>query len=318
MTVEQPTQNSIASPVADLSYRSYDGPKKSIQTQWWPIAIVVMREAIKKKGFWVWTAMSAWIYVVFLIVLYVLSSNPLSDKIIGAIHWPDQFISGYTASQLFLVILTILFGTGQISNDFKANALLVYLSKPLNRIDYLFGKWLGIFLVLFAVSLVPMLVYYTYGILSYSSFGFFSQDRILILKLVLLAAIPAAFHASFSLGVSSAFKQARIASSVYAAVYFVFLFVASYSGASLIMYQVQNTDPPASLVNLSYASVDGVLDSLGKNLLQSDGANIDPTNSKAPKLPRPGPLPFLGAYMVICAGSLYFAYTKIKAVEVVK
>ena len=42
-----------SSPIADLSYRNYDGPLEPPISRWWPIARVGILKAFKNKWFWV-------------------------------------------------------------------------------------------------------------------------------------------------------------------------------------------------------------------------------------------------------------------------
>ena len=53
--------------------------------------------------------------------------------------------------QLFLLFIALLAGAGSIANDNRANALLVYLSKPCRKVDYLFGKWAGLAMLIAGV-----------------------------------------------------------------------------------------------------------------------------------------------------------------------
>jgi len=59
---------------------------------------------------------------------------------------------------LWFVVLGIYPGTGLISNDLKWNAIQLYLSKPLTRVDYVVGKLAVIGILLLGVSLVPGLL----------------------------------------------------------------------------------------------------------------------------------------------------------------
>ena len=65
---------------------------------------------------------------------------------------------------IFTVFLSIFGGAGLIANDLRTGAILVYLSRPLTRRDYVLGK-LGVLMGLnLAVTLVPGLVLYLIGL----------------------------------------------------------------------------------------------------------------------------------------------------------
>ncbi len=220
-----------ASPIADLTYRNYDGPLAAPVYRWWPIAKMTMRMAIKKKSFWWLGILSGWWYFVLSIILYVMdlvasgNTNPNAPQagFFKTLVWKDLFLDGFSHSQLFLLLIALLIGVGAIANDNKTNALLVYLSKPCTKLDYLIGKWVGIFLCLLAVVAAPTLLFFAYCALSYRQYGILSDDPWLILKLLLMFPIAPALHASLALGVSSLFDQGRIAGAVYAGLYFIAL-----------------------------------------------------------------------------------------------
>jgi ABC-2 type transport system permease protein len=65
----------------------------------------------------------------------------------------------------FSMVLVLLVGPNLISQDLRYNALPLYFSRPLRRIDYFAGK-LGIIVALLsAVIIVPSLVAYVFGLL---------------------------------------------------------------------------------------------------------------------------------------------------------
>ena len=56
---------------------------------------------------------------------------------------------------IFVFFVTIYVGAGLIANDRRANALQVYLSKPLTRAEYVAGKLAILFLFLVGVTWLP-------------------------------------------------------------------------------------------------------------------------------------------------------------------
>ena len=315
------------SPIADLSYRNYDGPLDPPVNRWWAIAKMSMRLSTKKKGFWVWSVMSGYWYLILLTIFYFAdqTSSAFSKAGTGSspffsnIVWKDQFLNAFSVSQLFMLILALLLGAGTIANDNRANALLVYLSKPCSKLDYVIGKWLGIFVPLTLVSAVPTLIFYVYCLLSYRSYGFISQDPWLIVKLLGMVLIPGFFHASMTLGVSSLFQQGRLAGATYAAFYFFGLF---FTGAMQSVAQNMaraNNEAPAIVKSLYYCSFDGLQIALAKILLHSDGGGLVPGQPFNIKLaiPMPSALIFVPAFFALCGLSMLVAWSRIRAVEVV-
>lgn len=65
----------------------------------------------------------------------------------------------------FAMIVVLLVGPTLISQDLRFNALPLYFSRPLRRIDYFLGKLGVIFVFLFRVIIVPCVIAYVMGLL---------------------------------------------------------------------------------------------------------------------------------------------------------
>ena len=331
-----------SSPISDLSYRHYDGPLESPVARWWCIARMTMQMATKKRGFWGWSIFSAWWYIILLAIFWFVdnlmgaagSGGPGSNIFLKQITWKDQFVHAFSFSQLLLMVVTLLVGVGSIANDNRSNALLVYLSKPCTRFDYVFGKWLGIFILVTSVSLVPMMIFYLYGFMSFQDYGFWTQSPWLFLRLIFVSAASGAIHASLSIGVSSMFNQGRLASATYAGLYFLsVIFTKIIYGAALFSGTgVKNTTP--LLRNLYYCSVDGLQIGMAKLITGTNGSEILPNMSVGMGRGRRGNggMPFdpsdiimqapsigiiVPLFLFVVASGFLVAWSRVKAVEVV-
>jgi len=319
-----------SSPIADLSYRNYDGPLEPPINRWWAIAKMSIRLSLKKKGFWVWAVLSGYWYMILLAVFYFVDAqasvvsgkqNPFFANLV----WKDQFLNGFAIGQLLLFVLALLIGAGAIANDNRANALLVYLSKPCSKLDYVVGKWLGIFIPITAVTAVPTLLFYAYCLMSYRSYGFVTQDPWLIVKLFGMILIPGFFHASAALGISSLFQQGRLAGATYAAFYFFGIFFTKAMQSIIVMSGLNDitgsgSSAPAFVKNLYYCSVDGIQIAVAKVILHTDGSPPLAGPGPAAKLgvvPAPSGWIFIPAFFAICGLFMLLAWSRIRAVEVV-
>jgi ABC-2 type transport system permease protein len=323
----------MSNPIADLSYRNYDGPLERPINRWWAIAKASIILSIRKKFFWVLAALSGAWYAMLLIIFFFMDvaspvalgqKNPFFQRII----WKDQFLTAFSVSQMALFIIALLIGVGAIANDNRANALLVYLSKPVSRLDYLIGKWLGIFVPMVLVTAIPTFTFFWYCFLSYGDYGFFTEDPKLIWRLLLLVFVPAFFHSSVALGVSSVFNQGRLAGATYAGLYFMSLF---FTKAMQVIYFVTSSEgqqAPKIVETLYYCSIDGIQIALAKIILGSSGSGLLPSFGQGPpggqgdnpmalSVPTPAAAPFILAFFVISGVSLLVAWSRIKAVEVV-
>lgn len=288
-----------------------------------------MRLGIKKKGFWPLTVMSTWWYLVLSITFYVMdtiaTSVPNAPSPFKTMIWKDRMLDAFSFGQMWFLLLALLIGAGAIANDNRANALLVYLSKPCSKTDYLIGKWVGLFIPISCVYAAPTILFYGYCAMSYRDYGFVSSDPFMLPELLLLAPIAGAFHASLMLGISSLFNQGRTAGAVYAALYFMSSFVTKALGGAYAFSILNEERPNKLLENAFYFSVDGVQIALAKVVLHTNGSSFLLSNGgrnrgfqgPPPIPPAPNGLLFFTIYAAVCAIALWVAWSRIRAVEVV-
>lgn len=260
----------MSSPIADLRYRPYDGPlNESAHRGWWSIAKLGIMSAFKKRSYWVLMTVGAWFYIIIAVVLFfttgLVGNDIAGQQILGRIVWKDQFVHGFSYGQLFYMIIGLLVGIGSIANDNRANALLVYLSKPLSRGEYLVGKFMGVFIPLFLVMWAPAMMFYVYILTSYSEHGAFTEDRLMAVRLTAVAIVTAGFYTCLLVGFSGFSRQSRLAGAAFAGLYFVAnLF-------KLLMNTLYQAQGDALAGRLYYASIDGIGIGIAKFLLGTDG-----------------------------------------------
>jgi ABC-2 type transport system permease protein len=317
----QPSTSSLASPIADLSYRNYDGPLHTRALRWWTITIGAIRLNFRKVGFWVIIALSCLPHLFTMIGLYLQGqmAAAVPAGMLGATipKYADNFFQAlqFQLALHFLFILALTVGSGSIAADNRANALLVYLSKPITKGDYLLGKWMSIFLVLFVVAFVPALVLYLYCLLSFLGQGFLKNEPWLLLQILGAAMVPGAIHASLLIGFSAWSKTPRLAGAAYAGVYFVGNILAGLIG------MIRHRGDMSKAVLEMHLSINGVIQGLAQNIFQ---VNVTPQGGPR----RMGTTPIelappelwvmllVGAVMVVIG--VMAARMRIRAVEVVR
>lgn len=328
----------MSGPIADLSYRNYDGPLGSPTMLWWVIAKQVMRSALKKKSLWALEVLAGFYYVIMIIVIFfteqasqaameavaqVGQKPPITpiQQLMDRLSWKDQFLHGVSYGQLFFLIIALMVGVGTIANDNRANALLVYLSKPCEKKDYLLGKWMGVFILMSAAIAIPSVFFMLYGSLSYREYGFLSEDPWMIPKVLMAIPIMAAFHASLSIGISSLFNQGRLAGATYAGLYFMSsLFTVMMGG----VWAMSSGDTATREVvrYLFYCSIDGLQIGVTKAILGTSGSvpfGVAVGRGARDLIVPSPPLWFvLGAIAALSALGILLAVRKVRAVEVVR
>ncbi len=311
-------------PLMDLSYRGYNGPLEKPTNRWVVIMRQGMKTAFQKRAFWVLTALSGWYYLSLAAYLYVVEQiglsagqDQMSEQVMSRIIWHDQLINGFTSSNLFVLATLLLLGAGSIANDNRSNALLVFLSKPTTKLDYLVGKWMGLFVPMVVAMGLPSLVFIAYGALNFASHGFFTDDPWMIPKTALMIPLMAAFQTSLIIGLSSLFNQGRLAGATYAGIYFLGgFFTQLLSGFGRISAM------PSNLAwffnNIQSCSIFGETVGIEKLILKTSGTPYwaIQISQDMPPIPHVAVIVLVGlSTSTFC---LLVAWQKIKAVEVVR
>ncbi|MES2464529.1 MAG: ABC transporter permease subunit [Armatimonadota bacterium] len=343
-SVPIPPSPGIAAPsaITDVTYRNYDGALKTHTFRWWPIAVATIRASVnrKKLGFWIPVGLSFLIYF-FLGIMFYFNQNlrqQMSDTGNFMAAGPANpyalsLYQGMISTHLLVVIAAITVGASVIAADNRANALLVYLSKPLTRVDYLVGKWMGVFLLLAALTLTPALLLFLFFAVAYNSDGFLKENPTLILRVIAASLLPAAVHTSLILGFSAWSKTPRLAGALYAALYFITGILAGMVGSVLLQKDTENNNSKMTAI-ISRLSIDGVTDGIGMSIYDvtpdqivsrmQGGGRRRRRNPEAEKpssftvQERPNlPIMLLIAGVLI-AVPLTAAYRKVRAVEVIR
>lgn len=329
MSEINPNIASAPGPIADLTYRNYDGPIALRVFRWWTIAVAGLRLAIKKKGFWIIAAVSLLPILIIGLMLFLSSSglnNPLASVSVGQ-KYSSQFFQASGGQQLWLFIIAVLVGSSSIAADNQANALMVYLSKPITKGDYLLGKWMTIFLAVTAVALLPIFLLYLYCLLSFQSSGFLKEEPWLILRVLSAAMIPGIVHASLLVGISAWSKSPRMAGAMYAGLYFMSMVLSfmvwgiAYEGdfQQGVLIRHLSVSQMIAGVQQNIYSVDVQTRTMGPPRRRRKDKNADST---PPKMTMEIPVPAIGPMLLLmgttCAGGILAARARIRAVEVIR
>ena len=124
-------------PIHDQSYRHYGGGREAQGRAWVVIASAGIRSMIGKRRF-LGLLLLAWLpFLGYAIYFYIRASY-------AQLPLPSVTRETYRAffdwQSAFVFFITIWVGAGLVANDKRANALQIYLSKPLTRSEYIAGK----------------------------------------------------------------------------------------------------------------------------------------------------------------------------------
>jgi ABC-2 type transport system permease protein len=203
-------------PIHDQGYRHYLGHRAPLGRAWSVIARAHIQTALKNKGF-VLLLIAAWApFVVRAVQLYVSSTLPQANFLAAT---SDTFLEFLQQQRLFVFLVTIG-QAGLIADDRRANALQLYLSKPLTRVEYIVGKLLPPLVYVLFVTLVPALLLLVLQITFAGSLSFLRANLYLLPAITLFSVIQALLSAFAILALSSMTKSRRFVSVMYAGVIF--------------------------------------------------------------------------------------------------
>jgi ABC-2 type transport system permease protein len=204
-------------PIHDQGYRRYGGGKARGQG-WLVIARNGIRSIIGKRVF-LGLLLVAWVpfFVRTIVQIYAPANIPQAGFL--ALK-PETFRDFLDQQGIFVFFITVYVGAGLIANDRRANALQIYLSKPLTRAEYVFGKLAVLMAFLLLVTWVPAMLLLFVQIAFAGSFAFIGANFYLFPAITLFAFVQVVLVASTMLALSSLSNSSRYVGILYTAVLF--------------------------------------------------------------------------------------------------
>jgi ABC-2 type transport system permease protein len=277
-------------PIHDQSYRRYGGGKSALGRGWTVIAEAGVRNMIRKRAF-LGLLIFAWLpFLVRAVQIYVTSNYPQAEMFAPDAKTFRDFLE---QQDFFVFIITIYVGAGLIANDRRANALQIYLSKPLLRAEYIAGKAAVLFVFLLLVTLAPAILLLLLQVMFKGSFEFLRANLFLVPAITLASLLQALLATFTMLALSSLSKSSRYVAILYAGT--LFFTAAIY----LAMYAITGS-----------SSVSWI--SLGANLTQV----VDVIFRLEPRYATPWPLSLL-VIVGLIALSISVLERRVRGVEVV-
>ncbi len=204
-------------PIHDQGYRRYGGHRAPHGRTWWVIARAGLMERLRERKF-LGLLLFAWLpFFVRAVQMYLAANVPQASFLEPT---PATFREYLDQQGIFVFFITIYVGAGLIANDRRANALQIYLSKPMTRVEYVAGKLVTLLLLLAAVTLVPAILLLFLQILFAGNFTFLRANLFLFPAITLFSAILMLLSAFAMLALSSLSKSRRFVAMMYAGVIF--------------------------------------------------------------------------------------------------
>ena len=204
-------------PIHDQGYRRYLGTRAAIGKSWKVMATAGVMTMVRKRVF-IAMMLFSWSGFVFRAIQIYLSQVFTQAAFLAPKG--ETFREFLDNQNIFVFFVTIWVGAGLIANDRRANALQLYLSKPMTSAEYIAGKLAILFVFLVGVTFLPaMMLLLTQAILA-GSLTFIRNNLYLLPAITLYSLLVVLVASTTMLALSSLSKSSRFVGVMFAGLVF--------------------------------------------------------------------------------------------------
>jgi len=205
------------SPIHDQSYRHYGGGRAMPGRSWTVIARAGILNMFRKRAFLGLLIFALAPFLVRAVQMWISANYPQAAILNPTAETFRQFLE---QQDFFVFVITVYVGAGLIANDRRANALQIYLSKPLMRSEYIVGKLAILFTFLTLVTFVPAMLLLLLKVMFDGNFTFLKNNLFLVPAITIGAFLQVALASFTMLALSSLSKSARYVGILYVGITF--------------------------------------------------------------------------------------------------
>ncbi|HIF01369.1 MAG TPA: hypothetical protein EYG03_02340 [Planctomycetes bacterium] len=272
-------------PIHNLGYREWEGERESGNSRWTVVAGIGIRRAwqsawLRRIAFLVWGPPLAYGVLIFLFE-QVLTSNTQGnadgmrellrlllpaemfpvvqvtlDGLNGAdreellnaarpIFWKSVLLQLQRSQAIGMVVVVGLIAPSLISQDVRSRAFLLYFSRPLTRVQYIFGKCATVLCYLLLTCTLPQLLLYVFAVLLSPDISVISQTWDLPLRAVAASAAMIVPTTLLALMLSSMTVESRFATFGWFAIWI-------FGLAAFLVMQNLNGDTSELVLRMSF------------------------------------------------------------------
>jgi ABC-2 type transport system permease protein len=204
-------------PIHDQSYRRYGGGRAIPGRSWMVIARAGVISLIKKRIF-LGILIFAWLpFIVRAVQIYITANYPQASMFAPT---AKTFREVLEQQDFFVFVMTIYIGAGLIAADRRANALQIYLAKPLMRSEYIAGKAAVLAFFLLLVTWVPAMLLLLIQVMFTGTFDFVKNNLFLVPAITVASLLQVLLATFTMLALSSLSKSSRYVSILYTGIIF--------------------------------------------------------------------------------------------------
>jgi ABC-2 type transport system permease protein len=203
-------------PIHDQGYRRYGGDKARGRA--WLVIVATGIRAMLGNRRWLVLMVASWIQFLVRAVQFYLAANFSQAGMLNPTA--ATFRDFFDKQDIFVFIMTVTLGSSLIAQDRRANALQIYLSKPLTRAEYIFGK-LGILVTfLLLITWVPAILLLVVEVVFAGNFTFLRANAYLFPAITVFALVEVVVVSTSMLALSSLSTNSRFVGILYTALIF--------------------------------------------------------------------------------------------------
>ena len=245
-------------PIHDQGYRRYGGTRTPRGQAWIVIAKAGLRTFLSKKAFLGLLLISWFPFFVRAVQVYAAANFPQARQLLAI--KPETFRQFLDQQNIWVFFITVYVGAGLIANDRRANALQLYLSKPLTRAEYVFGKLVILATFLLLVTWVPAIVLLILQIMFAGNLTFLKENLFLFPAITLFSFVQALTVSAAMLALSSLSNSSRYVGILYTALIF---FTTALWGVLAFALGLQHAEAGAGRPGVSWISPSADLAQIG-------------------------------------------------------
>jgi len=246
-------------PIHDQGYRRYGGTKTPRGQAWTVITRAGIRTMLAKRTF-LGLLLIAWgpfiVRAVMMYINYAASNIPQASFLRPTASTFRDMLGPGGVEGVLIFLITVYVGSGLIANDRRANALQIYLSKPLTRSEYVFGKLAILMAFLLVVTWLPAIVLLLIQIAFAGNLKFLGDNLFLFPAITVYAFLESLAVSLTMLALSSLSTSTRYVAVLYSAIVF---FMSALYG---VLYAATRSS------SLSWISLSANLEQLGNAIFR--------------------------------------------------
>ncbi len=203
-------------PIHDQGYRRYGGSRSGGRA-WWVIFSTGVRAMMSSRR-WIVLMIASWLQFVIRTVQFYIAANFSQAAIVAPSA--DTFRDFFDKQDLFVFLVTVTLGAVLIAEDRRANALQIYLSKPLSRLEYIFGKLSILMAFLLFITWVPAILLLVVQVVFAGNFSFLRANAYLFPAITVFSIVEVVMVSTCMLALSSLSTSGRFVGILYTALIF--------------------------------------------------------------------------------------------------